>query len=94
VFRVRHSLIEAYLPFLEDQWAGGNLTGTELWRRLKLMGFRGSLRVVGEWCTRRRRAERADAQGLQRIPSARTIARMMTTGRDSLSKADSVPSPR
>jgi transposase len=46
--------------------------------------------VVGEWSTRRRRAERADAEGLQRIPSARTIARMMSTGRDNLSKADSI----
>lgn len=90
VFRVRQSSIEAYLPFLEDQWAAGNRNGTELWRRLKRMGFRGSLRVVSEWSTRRRRAERADAAGLQRIPSARTIARMMSTGMDNLSKADSV----
>ncbi len=90
VFRVRQSSIEAYLPYLEDQWVAGHRNGTELWRRLKAQGFRGSLRVVGEWSTRRRRAERADAEGLQRIPSARTIARMMTTGRDSLSKADSV----
>ena len=59
MFRVRQSSIEAYLPFLEDQWAGGTRNGTELWRRLKGIGFRGSLRVVGEWSTRRRRAERA-----------------------------------
>jgi transposase len=60
----------------------------DLWRRLKGQGFRGSLRVVTEWATRRRRAERADAESLQRIPSARTIARLMTSGRDSLSKAE------
>jgi transposase len=29
-------------------------------------------------------------QQLQRVPSARTIARMMTTGRDQLSKADTI----
>jgi transposase len=40
--------------------------------------------------TRRRRAERADAENLQRIPSARTIARLMTIGRNSLSKAETV----
>lgn len=90
VFRVRQSSIEAYLPFLQEQWAACNRNGTELRRGLKRMGFRGSLRVVGEWSTRRRRAERADAAGLQRIPSARTIARMMSTGRDNLSKADAV----
>lgn len=50
----------------------------------------GSLRVVSEWATRRRQAEKADAQNLQRIPSARTIARLMTTGRDLLTKAETV----
>jgi transposase len=46
--------------------------------------------VVTEWATRRRRAERADAENLQRIPSARTIARLMTIGRNSLSKSETV----
>src|ERR1019366_5058311 len=36
------------------------------------LGFGGSARVVAEWATRRRRAERADAQSLARVPSART----------------------
>jgi transposase len=64
--------------------------GAELWRRLKVRGFRGSLRVISEWATRRRRAEKADAQNLRRIPSARTIARLMTIGRDLLTKAETV----
>ena len=53
-------------------------------------GFRGSLRVVSEWAARRRRAENASDQQLQKVPSARTIARLMTTARDHLSKADTV----
>ena len=73
-----------------DQWASGCRNGAELWRRLTARGFRGSLRVVGEWATRRRRAEKADAKNLQRIPSARTIARLMTIGMDTLSKAETV----
>ena len=55
-----------------------------------MQGFRGSLRVVTEWVTRRRQAEKADAQSLQRTPSARTIARLMTNGRDRLSKSETV----
>jgi transposase len=90
VFRVRQSSLDAYLPWLDDQWAAGYRNGAELWRRLMARGFRGSLRVVGEWATRRRRAERADAENLQRIPSARTIARLMTIGRDTISKAETV----
>jgi transposase len=90
VFRVRQSSLDAHLPWLDAQWAAGCRSGAELWRRLRTHRFRGSLRVVAEWATRRRRAERADAENLQRIPSARTIARLMTTGRDTVSKADSV----
>jgi transposase len=90
VFRLRQSSLDAHLPWLDAQWTGGCRSGAELWRRLRTHGFRGSLRVVAEWATRRRRAERADAENLQRIPSARTIARLMTTGRDTASKADSV----
>jgi transposase len=90
VFRTRQGSLDVHLTWLDDQWTSGCRTGAELWRRLTVRGFRGSLRVVGEWATRRRRAEKADAESLQRIPSARTIARLMTIGRDTLSKAETV----
>lgn len=51
---------------------------------------RKRLRSFGEWATRRRRAEEAGAEALQRVPSARTVARLMTTGRDRLTKAETV----
>jgi hypothetical protein len=88
VFRIRQSSLDQHLPWLDDQWASGCRNGAELWRRLKARGFRGSLRVISEWATRRRRAEKTDAQNLQRIPSARKIARLMTIGRDLLTKAE------
>jgi transposase len=75
---------------LDEEWNGGCRNGAELWRRLKARGFAGSLRVVTEWATRRRRAERATGQHVQKIPSARTIARMLTVGRDHLTKAETV----
>jgi transposase len=90
IFRTRQSSLERHLPWLDAQWSSGCRNGTDLWRRLKGQGFRGSLRVVTEWATRRRRAEKADAENLQRIPSSRTIARMMTFGRNNLSKAETV----
>src|SRR6185312_2335616 len=90
VFRTRQSSLDPHLAWLDDQWASGCRNGAELWRHLTARGFRGSLRVVGEWASRRRRAEKADAQSLQRIPSARTIARLMTIGRDLLTKAETV----
>ena len=90
IFRVRQSSIEAYLPLLDDLWNAGCRNGAELWRRLKAKGFRGALRVVSEWATRRRRADLASDQQLQKVPPARKIARMMTTTRDHLSKADTI----
>ena len=90
VFRTRQSSIEVHLPLLDAQWVAGCRSGAALWRTLKAHGFNGSLRVVGEWATRRRRADTANDQQLQRVPSARTLARLMTIGRDHLSKADTV----
>ena len=46
--------------------------------------------MVTEWATRRRRAETATDQQFQRVPSARTLAKLLTVGRDHLSKADTV----
>ena len=90
VFPSRQSTIDAYLPFLDAQWTGGCRKGAELWRRLKGQGFQGSLRVVSEWATRRRRAHKVSNQQLQKVPSARTIARLMTVKRDHMNKADTV----
>lgn len=90
VFRTRQSSLEPYLPWLDAQWTAGLRNGSELWRRLQSQGFRGCLRVVSEWAGRRRRAERAGAESLRRIPSARTIARLMTIGRDALSKSETI----
>ena len=90
VFRIRSSSLEAYLPWLDEQWMAGGRNGSKLWRDLKIRGFRGCLRVVSEWAGRRRRSERMDATALGRAPSARTVARLMTIGRDQLSKSETV----
>jgi len=90
MFRTRQSTLDGHLPFLDAQWNGGCRNGAELWHRLKSQGFKESLRVVTEWATRRRRAETATDQQLQKIPAARTIARLMTTKRDHLTKAETV----
>src|SRR3954447_5204548 len=90
VLRTRQSSLEEQLPWLDAQWDSGQRNSAALWCAMRARGFRGSLRVVSEWATRRRRAEKADAGTLTRIPSARTIARFMTNGRDKLSKAETV----
>ena len=90
VFRTRESSLDAHLPWLDARWNAGERNGSALWRALRARGFRGSLRVVSEWATRRRRADTVNVGGLKRVPSARTIARMMTMARDDLSRAQTV----
>ncbi|MEH6788820.1 MAG: ISL3 family transposase [Paracoccus sp. (in: a-proteobacteria)] len=90
VFRIRESSLTPWLPRLEREWSSGCRNGAELWRRLRAEGFRGSLRVVGEWATRQRRAEQAVPTGTGKSPPARRIARLLTMGRNHLSRADAV----
>jgi transposase len=90
IFHPRTNSLQPYLERLDAEWIGGCHNGTELWRRLRADGFRGGLRVVTEWATRRRRSERAPMATPGRLPAARAIARMMTVGRDTLSKADAL----
>jgi transposase len=90
IFRTRPGSLEPYLPWLDAQWAGGCRNGTGLWRALRQQGFRGCRGVVSEWSARRKRAEKADAGAIVHAPSARTIARLLTVGRDRLSKAETI----
>lgn len=55
---------------------------------MKTRGFTGSLRVVTEWATRKRKDEGTATRDKRpsKTPSARRIARMMTTERDTRSK--------
>jgi transposase len=90
IFRVRQSSLDPYLPWLDEQWAAGCRNGAALWRVLRLRGFQGCLRVVSEWSARRKKSERADPAALARAPSARTVARLLTVGRERLSKAETI----
>jgi transposase len=90
VFRTRESTLDPFLCVLDEEWSSGCRNGAELWRRLKTRGFTGSLRVVTEWATRRRRAHQITDANLRKVPSARTITRMLTHGRDHLTKAETV----
>jgi len=80
-FRQRQSSLDAWSLTLEVEWNAGCRVGAELWRRLKASGFAGSLRVVSEWATRRRRDEKLGHTAGASL-SARTIARSMTTERE------------
>lgn len=81
IFRTRQSSLDPWIVRLEAEWTGGCRVGAELWRRLKASGFAGSLRVVSEWTTRRRRDDRLGQPAGSPL-SARTIARGLTVERE------------
>lgn len=84
-FRPRANSLYPWLDRLDAEWTAGCRNGAELWRRLRGQGFAGSLRVIGEWATRRRRDETAG--GPRRCPSARALAQTLSTSPDLLSRA-------
>ncbi|HVJ34798.1 MAG TPA: ISL3 family transposase [Terriglobia bacterium] len=88
VFRNRANSLGLWLDALDSEWTAGCRNGAELWRRLKKSGFPGSLRVITEWATRRRRTEAAPDGMPQKCPSARVVARLLTIARDQLSRQD------
>jgi transposase len=90
VFRCRSNILEPHLVWLDTEWSAGCRNGAELWRRLQTTGFRGSLRVVTEWASRRRRAERAGRETLRKIPPARLLSRLMLSERDQLTREDAI----
>jgi transposase len=82
------SSLHSFLPQLETAWTDGSHNGAALWRALKTAGFTGGLRVVTEWTTRKRKDEGTATRDKRpgKTPSARRIARMLTTERDRPSK--------
>jgi transposase len=90
IFRCRSNTLEPHLAWLDAEWAAGCRNGAELWRRLRSSGFRGSLRVVAEWTTRRRRSENAGRETLRKVPPARVLGRLMLNERDHLTKEDAI----
>lgn len=90
VFRCRSSTLAPHLAWLDAEWSAGCRNGAELWRRLRATGFRGSLRVVAEWATRRRRAESAGRETLRKVPPARVLSRLMLSLRDQLTKEEAI----
>jgi transposase len=84
VFRCRASTLDGHLAKLNAEWQAGCRNGAELWRRLRVAGSRGGLRVVTGWTTRRRRSETAGLELPRRTPPARLLSRLMTMQRDQL----------
>ncbi|MBB4351573.1 transposase [Rhizobium cellulosilyticum] len=90
VFRTRPSSLDSWLPWLNSRWDEGARNASALWREMKTKGFAGQSGVVSQWAQRRRLAEKANQSGLARTPSARVIARLMTTARDDLAKSEAI----
>ena len=71
---------------LKRRWTVGCHNGAQLWRELRDIGFRGRLRVVTEWATRRRLAGQPGRSALSiEAPPPRRVARLLTFEASALS---------
>lgn len=84
------SSLDSWLPWLNGRWEEGARNALALWREMRTDGFAGQSGVVSQWAQRRRLVERANQSGLARTPSARIVARLMTTARDDLAKTEAI----
>lgn len=89
VFRIRQSSLEAHLPLLRysGRWLPQRCQAVAISQEQWLSRIPACRLGMGN--TSPPRGENQPEQ-LQRIPSARTIARLMTTGRDTLSKSETM----
>jgi len=78
VFRVRLSTLDAYLPWLDAQWADGHRKGAELWRRVKARGYYG----FGARGHRVGDEAPASGKGLRSIPSEGSIRQNNSASND------------
>ena len=90
VFRTRPSSLDAWLPWMNDRWEAGARNASALWREMRNEGFVGQRGIVSQWAQRRRLAEKANQSGLARTPSARVLARLMTSARDGLARSEAI----
>jgi hypothetical protein len=90
VFRTRPSALDSWLPWLNERWDTGSRNALALWREMRAEGFVGQRGIVSQWAQRRRLAEKAGQSGLMRTPSARVLARLMTSAQDGLGKSDAI----
>jgi len=69
--------------YLDRRWVEGCRNGARLWRELRARGYRGGMRTVARWTTRRRREEGTGAADTIRratawlAPSSRRCARLI-----------------
>ncbi|MBF9153069.1 transposase [Novosphingobium jiangmenense] len=89
VFRTWPSFLDPLLPWLDERWdwcsqCAGTLAGNTQ------RGFNGQSSVASQWAQRRRLAEKGNQSGLARTPSARVLARLITSDRDGLTRSEAI----
>ena len=62
----RHSILEPFIPYLQERWQAGCDNGMQLWREISARGYRGSRALVSGWVARQRGVLPAPAD----VPSA------------------------
>ena len=52
--QVRRSILDPFIPYLQERWQAGCDNGMQLWREISTRGYRGSRALVSGWVARQR----------------------------------------
>jgi len=97
--RPRTHSLDPWRAVLERRWVEGCRNGARLWRDLRDAGFKGGMRVVTEWASRKRLAALGQQPGPAAVPAtqpptrpptypARRVARMLAADLAVLAEPD------
>jgi transposase len=92
----QESILDPYLPYLEERVQAGCLNGQQLWREIVARGYPGSPSQVNKWMTWRRgqltepkAGQSPSKQPVSMLPSAKELASLLHRSNEKLDEADS-----
>jgi transposase len=95
--QLKASLLDPYLPYLEQRVQEGCTNATQLWREVMVQGYPGASREVSKWVSWRRRQASTDPAkssvgSLDHtvLPSRRTLSQLLFVDAGSLDPHDAV----
>jgi len=62
--RKLRSILDPYVPYLEQCWVAGHHNGTQLFQEIRTQGYQGSRSCLGQWVAQKRRATPLPAETL------------------------------
>ena len=88
--RQQASILDPYLPYLQQRWADGCTNASQLWREMKTNGYHGVRKQVARWA-QQQRIELASTSPKKQAGDAKG---MSNTAHHDVKTSSMVPTPK